>query len=407
MSLALLLLVTSVLALPVAAATTTEGAVATTGVVLLDEYWTPEIVQDGATVSEVDTLVRQDSSQARTGECSAEITNETGGSPNVRFRGAGLTTLAKTPPDTSEASLWYRTDRWTGTWCLEVWVYHRPTSPAPVIVMRASLAGEGPNGALVADDTWHRACGRLKRAGEYERVPKEKPLATYVWLRPETGHGVAHRTFIDRVEIGPAGQQAPGSLPPAPARRVRPRPGALATGAGWIWWEAEDATTHSFPPGGVFAPYTTADQSILSNGMWLQYSRSNGLSASWDVDVAQPGRYSFWCRALGRASFRWRWDGGEWGECVGGEAVWVDEVKLRDDAMGPVIVRWTRLGEVDLSPGRRRLDIEGTPKNASLGLDCWLLTDREFVPRGAAYPEPQAAESRRSGVPGQKQTANE
>lgn len=407
MSLARALPTASALLLGATLGITARAATATRGMVLLDEYWTPEIMQDGVTVCEVDTLERGDPTQAKTGECSAEIRNETGGSPNVRFRGAGLVTLANIAPDASEASLWYRTDRWTGRWCLEVWVYHRPAGPAPVMVMRACLGAEGPDGALVADDTWRRACGRLERAGECGRVPEDGPLPAYIWLRPESGHGLAHRTFVDRVEIGPA-QDPRTAVPPAvPARRVRPRPGFVAAGPGWVWWEAEDAATHNFPPGGVFAPYTAADQSKLSNGMWLQYSRSDGLSASWDVDVAQPGRWSFWCRGLGRASFRWRWDGGEWCECIGSEAVWVDEVKLRDHLMGPAIVRWTRLGEVNLPPGRRRLDVEGTPRNASLGLDCWLLIDREFVPRGTALPDPHGTAGPRSGGLKQEQTADE
>lgn len=75
--------------------------------------------------------------------------------------------------------------------------------------------------------------------------------------------------------------------------------------------------------------------------------------------------------------------------------------------MGPVIVRWTRPGKANPPTGRRRLDVGRTPRNASLGVDCWLLTDRDFAPSGAAPPGQYGTAGPRSGVPEQEQTANE
>ena len=92
---------------------------ASADVVLLDEYWTPEILVNDVVVTEIDTLETEDPTQAKSGEFSALLENFSGW-PNVRFRGSSRIVADQLPPGYTEAGLWYRTDAWEGperTYC--------------------------------------------------------------------------------------------------------------------------------------------------------------------------------------------------------------------------------------------------------------------------------------------------
>ncbi len=126
-------------------------------IVLLDEYWTQEIVNNGVTVTEIDTLTTGDPTQAKSGECSVMMRNEWGW-PSVRFRGAARVMLSQVPPGDSEVRVWYRTDTWNGKWRLEIWLHnYDPSTPIPLKVLEGVLDGGGADGTLVADDKWHQA----------------------------------------------------------------------------------------------------------------------------------------------------------------------------------------------------------------------------------------------------------
>jgi hypothetical protein len=56
-------------------------------IVLLDEYWTPEITICDVNVTEIDTEKTNDPTQAKSGVWSVLLQNDKG-FPNVRFRGA-------------------------------------------------------------------------------------------------------------------------------------------------------------------------------------------------------------------------------------------------------------------------------------------------------------------------------
>ncbi len=281
---------------------------ASPSLVLLDEYWAPEIVLNDVAAAEVDTLATGDPSQAKTGEVSVLLANDTG-APNVRFRSAGMVKLDELPLGDTEARLWYRTDAWTGVWRLEVWVYEAATDAIPVKVLQAWLDGGGPEGQLQPDDQWHQARGLVEAAEAYDRAPKDMALTTYVWLEPEEGWDIGHRTYVERVEL------LVFQPPPPPAKRVRPRPGAQTDGPGWIWFEGEDAVQHRVPPGGAWAPQTEADQQLHSNGQWLQYHGGGDLGLLWEVNVPEAGTYDFWCRANG-TSFSWAWDADAFKTCT-------------------------------------------------------------------------------------------
>ena len=350
--------------------------------VLLDEYWSPEIVVNDVTVTEVDTQATGDPTEAKFGDVSAKLENTTG-SPNVRFRSAGMVTLSQIPAEVSEARLWYRTDRWAAIWRLEIWVWYAELTEAPVRVLQARLDGGGEGGRLIPDDQWHQARGLLAQAEGFEGAPPDRLLTTYVWLAPEEGWNQPHRTYVDRAEVVVEGDLA-GHPAPEPARRVRPRPGAQANGPGWVWWEGEDAVETTIQPGGACAPDTVEQQVKLSNGAWLQYHGGPGLWATWEVEVPAVDTYSFWCRGMG-SRFDWRWDDGEWQTCDE-ESGWTDEVRIRDQDIYELSVSWVRLADLDLAAGKHVLQVDRLPEDDAVGFDCWLLTREPFTPNGPDQP---------------------
>jgi len=148
-------------------------------IVLLDEYWTPEITICDVNVTEIDTEKTKDSTQAKSGVWSVLLQNDSG-SPNVRFRGASSIMLSEIPPGNSEARVWYRTDKWDSKYRVEIWLYDDLIGPIPDKVLEASLDGGGKDGSLIADDKWHQAKGILQKTGAYDKAPKDASLPTFV-----------------------------------------------------------------------------------------------------------------------------------------------------------------------------------------------------------------------------------
>ena len=350
-------------------------------VVLLDEYWVPEIVVNDVQVTEADTQQTGDATQARFGEFSALLSNETGW-PNVRFIAARLA-LEEIPPEESDVCLWYRTNAWAGKWRLEIWMFYHGAVTEPVKVLEANLDGGEDDGRLTADGDWHEARGILRKAQDYDKIPTDAWGVSYVWLVPGDGWGIPHETYVDRIEVDVLAGPFADVGPDAPVR-VRPRPGAQTTGDTWVWWEAEDAIEHSFPPSGAYPTSKGAEQAKLSNGAWLQHHNLGELrlTARWEIDVPQAGDYHLWCRGcMTPTPFRWRWDAGHWQERTDDVPV-IDRVMLRD-WMG---AWWFQVDDVTLTGGKHTFEIEGKEGAEGAAFDCFLLTQREFTPEGAKKP---------------------
>jgi len=158
--------------------------------------------------------------------------------------------------DLSEVSLWYRTDAWEGPWRVEIWAYWNELEGGrPVKILGGVADGGGEGGSLIADDHWHQARGPLVATPRYETAPENTLLGTYVWLSPVDGWDVPHRTYVDRIELSVLKDDPEQRRPaPEPVWHIRPNPGEQVTGDGWVWWEAEDAVEHNFPPGACSGP---------------------------------------------------------------------------------------------------------------------------------------------------------
>ncbi len=370
-----ILVVALVVALMVHAGLTTSA-----DIVLLDEEWSPELKINSVIVTPIDTEATGAATEAKEGTKSTLLENAQGW-PNVRFRNATSIVLSDIPPGTSQAKLWYRTNSWDGTWQIQIWVYYQAAGQ-PVKVLEGMLDGGGDSGELIADNQWRKAVAVLDSAGEYDSAPKDTRLPTYVWLLPKSGWNKVHRTYVDRIEI------IPGEVLPEVREalksptEVHPRPGAQTTGPTWVWWEAEDAVAHTFPPGGAFAPDNVQQQEKLSNGAWLQHHNGAGLTGRWNIDLAASGTYAFWARKFWKhGPFKWRWNEGDWRIC-GRDIALADNVTLRLH----LCANWVYLGEVELPAGENTLQVEALPEATAIAFDCFLLSKGPFMPDGANKP---------------------
>ncbi|MFO7956737.1 MAG: hypothetical protein R6X33_06515 [Candidatus Brocadiia bacterium] len=366
-------------------------ASARAGVVLLDEYWSPEIVHNEVEVTEVDTEEAGDPSTAIAGDFSALLENESGW-PSVRFRNAASLRRTGLLPGDTEGRLWYRTDSWAGKWNMEVWIYVHEAG-RPVHVLTAELDGGGEDGRLIADDRWHQARGILQKGPEFDvAAPDRYSDACFVWLRPTDGWDVPHRTYVDRIEAVMVDGPRKGERPPLPARRVRPTPGAQSVGPGLVQWEGEDAVEESFPSGGLYQPDNAEQQRLLSNDAWLQHLAAEGAGATWKVDVPEQGTYTLWARGFWyEGGFRWRIDDREW-HVSGPDRKVVAAVKYADSdeeiwGLAALMIGWTPLGSVELTAEEHTVSIECSEDATGHGFDCWALARHAFVPRAPVTKE--------------------
>jgi hypothetical protein len=360
-------------------------------VVLLDEYWTPDIAHNDVQVAEVDTESTGDPTQAVAGYFSVRLENQTG-APSVRFRSANSGLYKDLPPDVTEARLWYRTDKWNGKLALQLWAMV-PRS-APVMWLEAELDGGGEDGRLIADGHWHQAKGILRKGNDFERVPMDDIYRTgMVWLRPIEGWDIAHTTFVDRIEAVVISGPGKGEPMSAPARHVRRMPGAQTSGPGFVRWEAEDALDPVPEPTNTLVPRDADAQKLLSNGAWAQGATDQVMypyeapedaeSFRYSVAVAEAGDYSLWLRAYcKRSSFRWRWDDGEW-HTSGPGTESIGAVMLTGNWLP---VGWSHLGRVELAAGEHTFEVQTMqmPDRTALGYDCYVLARDAFVPPAMA-----------------------
>lgn len=360
------------------------------GIVLLDEYWSPEITLGDTAVSEVDTDATGAPTQAVAGYFSAKLENVFD-APNVRFRNAATLRPADLPPDETEARLWYRTDEWNGRMALEVWVYV-PSAGRPVQMLTAELGGGGEDGRFIADDHWHLATGLLMKGTEYDVAATETvPAACYVWLRPREGRDTPHRTFVDRIEAVVVSGPMANKPVREPARRVRPLPGAQTSAPGLVLVEGENAVNDSLPPGSAYQADYADEQMLLSNGAWLQSAQMPGATAAWEFRTDDPGLHAVWARGFWyRGGFSWRVDQGEW-QVSGPDRKVLNAVDYRDidaEAWGlpAITVGWALLGRVDLPAGEHTLEIECSEDAVGFAFDCWAFAKEPFKPVAEPVP---------------------
>lgn len=171
----------------------------------------------------------------------------------------------------------------------------------------------------------------------------------------------------------PAGPAPPGAVvaepPPAPT---------------FVWWEGERAARTNFPARHAFEPASDAERDVLSGGAWAGVDGEHGPGRFLEYDLAVPegGEYGLYARKFWKhGPFRWRFDGGPWGEC-GEDPALLDEAPLRTF----VGANWVGLGRVTLDAGSHVFRVEVTADRGAAAFDCFVLVRGTFTPRGRLRP---------------------
>jgi hypothetical protein len=169
----------------------------------------------------------------------------------------------------------------------------------------------------------------------------------------------------------------------------------VAPAGTFVWWEGEEFAETNVPrpeaqiPSGI----TAGERAKLSGGKWLsprgQSTDGRALFVTYKVQVPATGPYSLWVRKFWlHGPFRWRFDQQDWATCG-------RDVALHDDTYLRLHhgANWVFLGEVELAQGSREFRIEMLDKEGGGAIDCFLLTDGAFVPRGKLRPDEKTGQA--------------
>jgi hypothetical protein len=153
----------------------------------------------------------------------------------------------------------------------------------------------------------------------------------------------------------------------------------------YVWWEAEDAATHSDDLSTNHG--LNSHDERLSDGVSIGSDRAGPETAlSYEVTVPSGWTWRFYARTFWHhGPFRCRWDDGDWRR-VTRENQLLDNVSLAHH-----YINWKHAGKVDLASGHHTLTIEAIPQpDGSYGpfvLDCFVLTRQPLQVRGKVKPD--------------------
>ena len=179
------------------------------------------------------------------------------------------------------------------------------------------------------------------------------------------------------------------------ALAASPRMAGGGEGPVHVWWEAEDFAETSVPK--PHAPYprniSPEERSKLSGGTWLSPSGPEAAGPyfiTWKVSVPKDAGYGFWVRKFWKhGPFKWRFDQNPWQECGRG-------ITLHDDTYLRKFIgaNWVFLGQVKLTEGTHVLRVEMLDAKGGGALDCFVLIDGPFLPRGKLKPGEKSGQSK-------------
>ncbi len=160
---------------------------------------------------------------------------------------------------------------------------------------------------------------------------------------------------------------------------------------GWVWWEAEDPVSETFPPAAQ-SPFQegSLDFTRLSGGDWISGDKGNTgepYSAAYEITVPKHDTYTFWIRkAWHHALFTWEFEDGPKGE-VTRDAALFDYTPLRRK-LGAT---WMDAGQVKLAAGKHRFSFTQTGSDKPggggyFGIDCFALVPFPWKPSGRLKP---------------------
>ncbi|MFW6303245.1 MAG: hypothetical protein ACOC2L_01370 [Candidatus Sumerlaeota bacterium] len=154
---------------------------------------------------------------------------------------------------------------------------------------------------------------------------------------------------------------------------------ASAQDTKFVWWEAENpsaksedlSTRHTFD----------ARHEHLSEGVSIGTGPANeNTFLEYKITVPEAGEWDFYVRKFWHhGPFRYRWNNGEWVEF--NRSVLLENVKLDEH-----VISWMEVGTVELKKGENHLRLEAIPRLAAFAIDCFVLVQGPFTPRGSMKP---------------------
>lgn len=170
----------------------------------------------------------------------------------------------------------------------------------------------------------------------------------------------------------------------------------LASGAGapqqaYVWWEGENFKETNIPePVNMRLPGNRKpeQQAKLSGGRWLTPQGPESETpyfVKYEVDVPKTATYELWVRKFWHhGPFRWRFGEAEWRVC--------DKLALHDETFLELHwgAHWVFLGDVALQKGTHTFHIEMLGKKGGGAIDCFVLSEGPFTPRGKLRPGERA-----------------
>ena len=154
----------------------------------------------------------------------------------------------------------------------------------------------------------------------------------------------------------------------------------------FVWIEGEDALRHTMRRHGW---YDSVKKDNLSNNEWLShFGPGSPPVAEFEVALRESGSYHFWIRANSVAGPRlsYKLDRGAWTEVDLKQAV--ENINIASDGKPDMrFISWVNAGKVELTKGTHRIAFKfHSANNNHGGLDCFVLTPKPFMPRGALKP---------------------
>ncbi|PIE22956.1 MAG: hypothetical protein CSA62_09475 [Planctomycetota bacterium] len=153
-----------------------------------------------------------------------------------------------------------------------------------------------------------------------------------------------------------------------------------------VWWEAEnpvETNLRNRMDMGTPGHLNAEQQSKLSGGRWLTLGQTKDGGPAWaryQLAVPKSGSYSLYVRKFWKhGPFKWRFGKGEWRSC-GRNIALLDSTFLQKHW----VANWVALGPVELKRGSHRFEIKSLDNKGCI--DCFLLIDGPFSPRGKLRP---------------------
>ncbi len=162
----------------------------------------------------------------------------------------------------------------------------------------------------------------------------------------------------------------------------------------WIWVEGErpaKSTMHRHPYW-----YDQVKRDQLSGGDLISNFHDQPGEASYRFNAPSAGEYDLWVRANPiQAKLSYRLNDGPWTPIDVDNGL--DSTNIAADGKPDLrFLAWTRAGKVSLKKGTYAIGFRMDSPNHNHGyLDCFVLVNEPFTPRGALKPDQLAEASRR------------